>query len=53
MGTAIGAGELEGEVGGGFQRWQGQEVQASQQGPLHLKDVPVLGPRGPERPAHP
>jgi len=36
-----GAGECEGDVDGGAQDWQGQEeVQARQQGPLHLQDVP-------------
>ncbi len=40
---------------GGAQEWQGQEeVQASEQGSIHLKDVPErrFGHRGAEEPAH-
>ena len=50
-----GAGEREGNVDGGPQERQGQEeVQARQQGPLHLQDVPARGlcHRGPEEPPH-
>ena len=36
-------GEFEGDVDPDNQEWQGQEVQASQLGPLHLKDAPVQG----------
>lgn len=40
---------------GGAQEWQGQEeVQASEQGSIHLKDVPErrFSHRGAEEPAH-
>ena len=45
-------GEFEGDVDPGPQEWQ--EVQASQQGPLHLKDAPVqrLGHHGLTKPTH-
>lgn len=37
-----GPGECEGDVDGGSKEWEGQEeVQASQQGSLHLQDVPA------------
>lgn len=46
--------EFEGDVDPGPQEWQGQEVQASQQGPLHLKDAPVqvLGHHSLTKPTH-
>lgn len=50
-----GAGERKGDVDRGPQEWQGQkEVQASQQGPLHLQDVPAWGLShcGPAESAH-
>lgn len=51
----ISTGELGGDVDWGPLEWQGhEEVQSSQQGPLHLQDVPAwgLGHHGLAEPTH-